>query len=162
MYVYGAIILVSFAMAMATCYTGNSQLPWWALIVAIILAACKSPFRLHPATTVRCWAKRPPTPFPDPLFSSPAVMFPFVCVIYAITGFKTDVQQLAQMLGAAVVPGNSQANMCKFRCSAAGAASVRCRVLSARSPPHRLYSLRLQLLRSRPLPRARFEAFSVY
>ena len=42
-------------------------------------------------------------------------MFPFVCVIYAITGFKTDVQQLAQMLGAAVVPGNSQANMCTFR-----------------------------------------------
>ncbi|TKA53580.1 hypothetical protein B0A53_03871 [Rhodotorula sp. CCFEE 5036] len=78
MYVYGGIILLSFAMAMATCYTGNSQLPWWALIVAIILAA---------------------------------FMFPFVCVIYAITGFKTDVQQLAQMLGAAVVPGNSQANM---------------------------------------------------
>ena len=48
-------------------------------------------------------------------FSSLAVMFPFVCVIYAITGFKTDVQQLAQMLGAAVVPGNSQANMCTFR-----------------------------------------------
>lgn len=65
-------------MAMATCYTGHSQLPWWALIVAIILAF---------------------------------FMFPFVCVIYAITGFKTDVQQLAQMLGAAVVPGNSQANM---------------------------------------------------
>ena len=42
-------------------------------------------------------------------------MFPFVCVIYAITGFKTDVQQLAQMLGAAVVPGNSQANMCTCR-----------------------------------------------
>ncbi|KWU44561.1 hypothetical protein RHOSPDRAFT_33888 [Rhodotorula sp. JG-1b] len=40
-----------------------------------------------------------------------AVLFPLVCVIYAITGFKTDVQQLAQMLGAAVVPGNSQANM---------------------------------------------------
>ncbi|GAA5965378.1 hypothetical protein JCM8115_002013 [Rhodotorula mucilaginosa] len=78
MWVYGGIIVGSFAMAMATCYTGHSQLPWWALIVAIILAA---------------------------------FMFPFVCVIYAITGFKTDVQQLAQMLGAAVVPGNSQANM---------------------------------------------------
>ena len=65
MYVYGGIILVSFAMAMATCYTGNSQLPWWALIVAIILAACECTFRLHPARTVRCWAKRWPTPFPD-------------------------------------------------------------------------------------------------
>ncbi|BGP34736.1 hypothetical protein JCM10296v2_006558 [Rhodotorula toruloides] len=53
-------------------------LPWWALIVAILLAF---------------------------------FMFPFVCVIYAITGSKTDVQQLAQMLGAALVPGNSQADM---------------------------------------------------
>ncbi|BGP27035.1 hypothetical protein JCM10295v2_005997 [Rhodotorula toruloides] len=78
MYVYGGVILCSFAMAMATCYTGHSQLPWWALIVAILLSF---------------------------------FMFPFVCVIYAITGFKTDVQQLAQMLGAALVPGNSQANM---------------------------------------------------
>lgn len=78
MWCYGAVILCSFGMAMATCYTGHSQLPWWALIVAIILAF---------------------------------FMFPFVCVIYAITGFKTDVQQLAQMLGAALVPGNSQANM---------------------------------------------------
>ncbi|GAA5866212.1 hypothetical protein JCM8547_007204 [Rhodosporidiobolus lusitaniae] len=78
MWVYGAIMLGSFAMAMATCYTGHSQLPWWALIVAFLLSI---------------------------------FMFPFVCVIYAITGFKTDVQQLAQMLGAALVPGNSQANM---------------------------------------------------
>ncbi|GAA5880666.1 hypothetical protein JCM8547_008340, partial [Rhodosporidiobolus lusitaniae] len=31
------------------------------------------------------------------------------CVIYAITGFMMDVQQLAQMLGAALVPG--KANM---------------------------------------------------
>ncbi|GAA5887704.1 hypothetical protein JCM6882_001503 [Rhodosporidiobolus microsporus] len=78
MWVYGAIMLASFAMAMATCYTGHSQLPWWALIVALLLSM---------------------------------FMFPFVCVIYAITGFKTDVQQLSQMLGAALVPGNSQANM---------------------------------------------------
>ncbi|GAA6063037.1 hypothetical protein JCM10212_001016 [Sporobolomyces blumeae] len=78
MWMYGAIMVGSFACAMATCYTGHSQLPWWALIVALILS----------------------------LF-----MFPFVCVIYAVTGFKTDVQQLAQMLGAALVPGNSQANL---------------------------------------------------
>ncbi|GAA5835822.1 hypothetical protein JCM3766R1_005858 [Sporobolomyces carnicolor] len=78
MWLYGAVMVGSFACAMATCYTGGSQLPWWALIVALILS----------------------------LF-----MFPFVCVIYAITGFKTDVQQLAQMLGAALVPGNSQANL---------------------------------------------------
>ncbi|GAA5917230.1 hypothetical protein JCM5296_002400 [Sporobolomyces johnsonii] len=78
MWVYGFTLVASFAMAMATCYTGHSQLPWWALIVALLLS----------------------------LF-----MFPFVCVIYAVTGFKTDVQQLAQMLGSALVPGNSQANM---------------------------------------------------
>ncbi|CEQ40884.1 SPOSA6832_02564 [Sporobolomyces salmonicolor] len=113
MWVYGFTLIASFAMAMATCCTskiglsspspfpsrlslvvfalrladsfstsptdtGHSQLPWWALIVALLLS----------------------------LF-----MFPFVCVIYAVTGFKTDVQQLAQMLGAALVPGNSQANM---------------------------------------------------
>ncbi|GAA5995294.1 hypothetical protein JCM5350_002071 [Sporobolomyces pararoseus] len=78
MWLYGAVLAGSFACAMATCYAGHSQLPWWALIVALILS----------------------------LF-----MFPFVCVIYAITGFKTDVQQLAQMLGAALVPGNSQANL---------------------------------------------------
>ncbi|GAA6013376.1 hypothetical protein JCM10207_000874 [Rhodosporidiobolus poonsookiae] len=77
-WVYGGIMLGTFAMAMATAYTGHSQLPWWALIVALLLSM---------------------------------FMFPFVCVIYAITGFKTDVQQLAQMLGAALVPGNSQANM---------------------------------------------------
>jgi len=77
MWLYGAIMVGSFACAMATCCefiksfshsrlfdlsltffpfldTGGSQLPWWALIVALILS----------------------------LF-----MFPFVCVIYAVTGF---------------------------------------------------------------------------
>ncbi|KAK4052815.1 hypothetical protein OIV83_002102 [Microbotryomycetes sp. JL201] len=78
MWWYGVIMAASFAMAMATCYTGKSQLPWWALIVALLLAA---------------------------------FTFPFAIVVYAITGFNTDVQQLSQMLGAALVPGNSQANM---------------------------------------------------
>ncbi|KAK4052813.1 hypothetical protein OIV83_002100 [Microbotryomycetes sp. JL201] len=78
MWWYGACMIASFAMAMATCYTGHSQLPWWALIVALLLA---------------CF------------------VYPFVIIVYAVTGFNTDVQQLAQMLGAAIVPGNSQANM---------------------------------------------------
>ncbi|SCZ88960.1 BZ3500_MvSof-1268-A1-R1_Chr1-1g00857 [Microbotryum saponariae] len=78
MWWYGATLVISFAMAMATCYTGHSQLPWWALIVAFILAA---------------------------------IVFPPVLVVYAVTGFNTDVQQLAQMLGAAIVPGNSRANL---------------------------------------------------
>lgn len=74
MWLYGAVMAGSFACAMATCCmspcsslcqtprltrflladAGHSQLPWWALIVALILS----------------------------LF-----MFPFVCVIYAVTGF---------------------------------------------------------------------------
>lgn len=36
---YAALFLVSFAMAMATSYTAHSGLPWWALIVSLILAA---------------------------------------------------------------------------------------------------------------------------
>lgn len=48
-------------------YTGHSQLPWWALIIALVLAFC---------------------------------IFPFALTVYAVTGFSTDVQQLAQMLGA--------------------------------------------------------------
>jgi ABC-type glycerol-3-phosphate transport system permease component len=63
---------------MATAYTGNSHLPWWALIVALLLAT---------------------------------IMFPFAVVVSATTGFSVDVQQLAQMLGAALVPGNPQANL---------------------------------------------------
>ncbi|KDE06610.1 hypothetical protein MVLG_03106 [Microbotryum lychnidis-dioicae p1A1 Lamole] len=78
MWWYCATLVVSFSMAMATCYTGHSQLPWWALIVAFLLAV---------------------------------IIFPPVIVVYAVTGFKTDVTQLAQMLGAAIVPGNSRANL---------------------------------------------------
>ena len=101
-----------------------------------------SPWRWRPATPVTLSSRggllsspsfsRPVCPFLsrreqlnllELTFSFPAVMFPFVCVIYAITGFKTDVQQLAQMLGAAVVPGNSQANMCKLLLGAPRGAS---------------------------------------
>jgi hypothetical protein len=63
---------------MATAYTGNSHLPWWALIVALLLAT---------------------------------FIFPFAVIVSATTGFTVDVQQLAQMLGAALVPGNPQANL---------------------------------------------------
>ncbi|KAK0199297.1 peptide transporter MTD1 [Desarmillaria ectypa] len=41
---YIAIFLGSFAMAMATIYTSNSSLPWWGLIVAIIISAVFLPF----------------------------------------------------------------------------------------------------------------------
>lgn len=41
---YIAIFLASFSMAMATVYTGHSHLPWWGLIVALIIAGVFLPF----------------------------------------------------------------------------------------------------------------------
>ncbi|GAA6039532.1 hypothetical protein JCM8097_008371 [Rhodosporidiobolus ruineniae] len=77
-WVYGAIVLGSFAMAMATCYTGDSHLPWYGVIVAFLIAF---------------------------------VLFPFLALFPAITGWQVDASTLCLMLGSAVVPGNSQANM---------------------------------------------------
>ncbi|KAJ7599039.1 peptide transporter MTD1 [Mycena floridula] len=78
MWWYGTVFIGSFAMAMATIYTGHSELPWWGLIVAIILSA---------------------------------VFLPFVITVYAITGFVPNMQNLIQMIGAAMLPGNPQTNM---------------------------------------------------
>lgn len=41
---YGLVFLASFAMAMATIYTGHSNLPWWGLIVGIIISSVFLPF----------------------------------------------------------------------------------------------------------------------
>ncbi|KAG7087147.1 hypothetical protein E1B28_013127 [Marasmius oreades] len=41
---YAAVLLGSFAMAMATIYTGHSDLPWWGLIVALLFAGIFLPF----------------------------------------------------------------------------------------------------------------------
>ncbi|KAF8055167.1 peptide transporter MTD1 [Lyophyllum atratum] len=78
MWWYIATFVASFSMAMATIYTGGSGLPWWGLIVALIISA---------------------------------VFLPFVITVYAITGFSPNIQNLVQMLGAAMIPGNPQANM---------------------------------------------------
>lgn len=75
---YGLMFVCSFAMAMATIYTGHSRLPWWGLIFGLILSA---------------------------------IFLPFVVTFYAITGFVPNVQNLVQMVGSAVMPGNPQANM---------------------------------------------------
>ncbi|GAA6017890.1 hypothetical protein JCM10207_003489 [Rhodosporidiobolus poonsookiae] len=77
-WVYGGIMLASFAMAMATCYTGDSHLPWYGVIVAFAIAI---------------------------------FLFPFLCLLPAITGWQVDSSELILMLGSAVVPGNSQASM---------------------------------------------------
>ncbi|KAF5378543.1 hypothetical protein D9615_007071 [Tricholomella constricta] len=78
MWWYIAMFVASFSMAMATIYTGGSGLPWWGLIVGIIIST---------------------------------VFLPFVITVYAITGFSPNIQSLVQMLGAAMIPGNPQANM---------------------------------------------------
>ncbi|KAF9552218.1 peptide transporter MTD1 [Agrocybe pediades] len=44
MWWYIAVFVASFAMAMATIYTGHSHLPWWGLIVSLIIAAVFLPF----------------------------------------------------------------------------------------------------------------------
>ncbi|GAA5859277.1 hypothetical protein JCM8547_008949 [Rhodosporidiobolus lusitaniae] len=77
MWVYGAIVLGSFFIAIATTYTGDSHMPWYATIVAFVVAA---------------------------------VLFPFICLFPAITGWQIGVSNLVLMLGAAVIPGNAQAN----------------------------------------------------
>ncbi|KAJ3542748.1 hypothetical protein NMY22_g3390 [Coprinellus aureogranulatus] len=75
---YLAMLAACFAMAMSTIYAAKSGLPWWGLIVALILST---------------------------------IFLPFVITVYAITGFSPNVQNLIQMLGAAMIPGNPQANM---------------------------------------------------
>ncbi|KAF8200156.1 peptide transporter MTD1 [Pholiota molesta] len=44
MWWYILVFIGSFAMAMSTIYTGHSGLPWWGLIVALIIAAIFLPF----------------------------------------------------------------------------------------------------------------------
>lgn len=44
MWWYIAMFLGSFAMAMATIYSAKSGLPWWGLIVAIIISSVFLPF----------------------------------------------------------------------------------------------------------------------
>ncbi|KAF8234949.1 peptide transporter MTD1 [Tricholoma matsutake] len=75
---YLAMFTASFAMAMTTMYTGHSGLPWWGLIVGIVVAS---------------------------------LFLPFVITVYAVTGYSPHIQSLVQMLGAAMIPGNPQANM---------------------------------------------------
>ncbi|PPQ75716.1 hypothetical protein CVT24_002577 [Panaeolus cyanescens] len=78
MWWYIAMFFASFAMAMSTSYAAKSGLPWWGLIVGLIISA---------------------------------IFLPFVITVYAITGFSPNIQHLVQMIGAAMIPGNPQANM---------------------------------------------------
>ena len=78
MWWYIGVFIGSFAMAMATIYTNHSNLPWWGLIIALVISA---------------------------------VFLPFVTTVYAITGFAPNIQNLVQMIGGVMIPGNPQANM---------------------------------------------------
>ncbi len=95
MWWYLAIFFSSFAMAMATMYTGHSGLPWWGLIVGIIISAAFLPFVL---TVYAITGMSTLSPNVD------GVLVPSV-------GFSPNIQSLVQMLGAAMIPGNPQANM---------------------------------------------------
>lgn len=78
MWWYIATFLASFVMAISTVYAGKANLPWWGLIVGILISG---------------------------------IFLPFVITVYAITGFSPNIMSLVQMIGAAIFPGNPQANM---------------------------------------------------
>ncbi|KAH9941492.1 OPT oligopeptide transporter [Amylocystis lapponica] len=78
MWWYGAVAVSAFITAMVCIYTEDSQLPWWALIVGLLVGV---------------------------------IMLPFYGAMIAIAAFAPSISNLFQMLGAAVVPGSSQANM---------------------------------------------------
>lgn len=78
MWWYGAVSVGAFVTAMVCAYTEKSGLPWWALIVAMIIA-------------VFC--------------------LPFYGAMWAVAAFKPAMSNMFQMLGSALIPGSSQANM---------------------------------------------------
>ncbi|KAF9262064.1 OPT oligopeptide transporter [Marasmius fiardii PR-910] len=75
---YIAMFVVSLAVGMATNYTGQSQLPWWAYFIAVGFAA---------------------------------IFLPIITTLYGILCFVPYTQDIARMLGAALVPGKPHANM---------------------------------------------------
>ncbi|KIK66315.1 hypothetical protein GYMLUDRAFT_93594 [Collybiopsis luxurians FD-317 M1] len=75
---YTAMFVSSVAIAMATNYTGNSELSWWALFIAVGFAA---------------------------------FFLPIISALYAILCFVPNTEDIARMLGAALIPGKPRANM---------------------------------------------------
>ncbi|KZT64582.1 peptide transporter MTD1 [Daedalea quercina L-15889] len=78
MWWYAAVTLGAFVTAMVCVYTEKSGLPWWALIVALLIA-------------IFC--------------------LPFYGAMWAVAAFKPVISNMFQMLGSALIPGSSQANM---------------------------------------------------
>ncbi|KAE9394953.1 OPT oligopeptide transporter [Gymnopus androsaceus JB14] len=75
---YTAMFIASMAIALATNYTGSSQLPWWAFFISVGFAA---------------------------------FFLPIISALYAILCFVPGTEDIARMLGAALVPGKPRANM---------------------------------------------------
>jgi len=75
---YAGMTVISCAIALATNYTGSSQLPWWAFFIAVGFAA---------------------------------FFLPIISTLYAILCYVPGTEDIARMLGAALVPGKPHANM---------------------------------------------------
>ncbi|KAF9037805.1 OPT oligopeptide transporter [Hymenopellis radicata] len=78
MWWYILMFVSSIAMALATNYTGEAQLPWWAFFIAVGFAA---------------------------------IFLPIISTLYAILCYVPGTEDIAQMLGAALIPGKPHANM---------------------------------------------------
>ncbi|KAF8824629.1 hypothetical protein HHX47_DHR8000349 [Lentinula edodes] len=75
---YTAMFVASMAISIATNYTGESELPWWAFFISVGFAA---------------------------------FFLPIISALYAILCFVPGTEDVARMLGAALVPGRPRANM---------------------------------------------------
>ncbi|KAJ4480874.1 OPT oligopeptide transporter [Lentinula aciculospora] len=75
---YTAMFVASMAIAIATNYTGESELPWWAFFISVGFAA---------------------------------LFLPIISALYAILCFVPGTEDIARMLGAALIPGKPRANM---------------------------------------------------
>ncbi|EIN10286.1 OPT oligopeptide transporter [Punctularia strigosozonata HHB-11173 SS5] len=75
---YVGMFVSSLAMALATNYTSDSGLPWWAFFIAVGFAA---------------------------------IFLPIISTLYAILCYVPGTEDVARMLGAALVPGKPHANM---------------------------------------------------
>lgn len=78
MWWYALVTLSAFVVAMVCIHTEKSQLPWWALIIALVIALA---------------------------------ILPFYGAMVAIFATAPGMNPLFQILGSAVIPGSSQANM---------------------------------------------------
>ncbi|PBK76799.1 OPT oligopeptide transporter [Armillaria solidipes] len=78
MWWYAGMFVASIGMALATNYTGEALLPWWAFFIAVGFAT---------------------------------IFLPIISTLYAVLCYVPGTEDIARMLGAALVPGKPHANM---------------------------------------------------